>query len=66
MQLLSLVHHSKEAKKKVEQISEMVLYDLYKSTEFNPFSPKEPAGRKDKEEEGKKKKILYVGIGQVL
>lgn len=25
----------------------MVLSDLYKSTEFNPFSPKDPAGEKD-------------------
>lgn len=47
MQLLSLVHCSKAAKKKVEQILEMVLSDLYKSTEFNPFSPKDPAGEKD-------------------
>lgn len=45
--VLSLVHRSKEAKKKVEQILEMVLFDLYKSTEFNPLSPKDPAGEKD-------------------
>jgi len=34
-------------KKKVEQILEMVLFDLYKNTEFNPFSPKDPAREKD-------------------
>lgn len=37
----SLVHHSKGAKKKVEQILEMVLFDLYKSTEYNSFGPRE-------------------------
>lgn len=42
----SLVHHSKGEKKKVEQILEMVLSDLYKSTEYNPFGPRDPAGEK--------------------
>lgn len=53
----SLVHRSKEAKKKVEQILEIVFFDLYKSTEFKPFSPKDPAGAKDQEKGGEKKLI---------
>lgn len=61
---LSLVHCSKEAKKKVEQILEMVLFDLYKSTEINPFSPKESCWWKGLEKG--RKKILCVRIGQVF
>lgn len=54
------MHYSKEEKKEVEQILEMVLSDLYKSTEFNLFSPKDPGLERGKNP------LLCVGIGQVF